>query len=109
MGLIPNIFTGQLDFTGTGGGGGGGPAERYSATFDATTSWSGPSGGNYSMVISQATHTRGTNPNIQVFELVTGNYQQIQPGSIEIDPSGDVTIFVNSSPDLRFAGAVLII
>ncbi len=97
-----------LDFTGTGGGGGGGPAERYVSTFNATTDWGSPSGGSYSITVLQATHTRGTNPNIQVYENNAGIYSLVSV-NVEVNGSGDVTINVNEIPDLRFAGAILII
>lgn len=97
-----------LDFTGAGGGGGGGPAERYVSSFNATTDWGSPSGGNYSITISHATHTRGTNPNIQVFENNAGVFSAVTVG-ISVNGAGDVTISVNEVPDLRFQGAILII
>jgi hypothetical protein len=111
MGIIWNPFnpTG-IDFTGTGGGGGGGgPAERYTSVFNATTSWGSPSDGNYSITITQAVHTRGTNPNVQIYELIAGNYELVNVQSIIVNVSGDVSIQVPSSPDLRFAGLLLVI
>ncbi len=109
MGLVFNPLnpTG-FDFTGSGGGGGGGPAERYVSTFNATTDWGAPSGGNYNITILQATHARGTNPNVQVFEDNAGVFSVVGV-QIDVNGSGDVTIRVNEVPDLRFQGAILIV
>lgn len=96
-----------FDFTGAVGGGSG-PAVRYVTTFDATTSWGAPSGGNYSIVITQATHTRGTNPNVQVYEKIGADYFQLQT-QVKIDAAGDITLSVNETPDLRFEGAILVL
>lgn len=110
MGIIFNAFTGNLDFTGTsGGGGGGGTADRFVETFNNTTDWSGPSSGLFSLIVTAATHTKGTNPNVQVYELVSGNYELVQPNSIVINVSGDVTITALETPDTRFNGLILII
>lgn len=95
-----------LDFTGAGGS--GGPAGRYISSFNATTDWGSPSGGNYSITITNATHARGVNPNIQVFENIAGVFSQVGV-EINVNGSGDVTIKVNQVPDLRFAGVILII
>lgn len=109
MGVIFNPFIGNLDFTGTGGGGGGGTADRYIENFNDTTDWSGPSSGLYSLVVTAATHTKGTNPNVQVYELVSGSYEQVQPNSIVINMSGDITITALETPDTRFTGLILVI
>ncbi len=109
MGLTYNIFTGQLDFTGSSGGGGGGAADRFVDTFNNTTDWSGPTSGLYTITVTAATHTKGTNPNVQVYELVSGNYEQVQPNSIVINISGDVIISALETPDTRFNGLILII
>lgn len=111
MGIKLNPFTGQLDIVGTGGGGGGGggPAERFINTFNATTSWGSPSGGFYIISIAAATHGRGANPNVQVYELIGADYEQVALSSIRISASGTVSLVVPESPDARFAGLVLII
>ena len=44
------------------------PSERYCETFDATTSWGAAVGGYYTIVVPQATHTRGVNPTVDTFE-----------------------------------------
>ena len=106
MGIKLDIFPGVFDFTGSSSG--SSPAIRTASTNNATVDWSGPSGGEYSITILQATHLKGTSPNIEVFELTAGVYYQVSP-SVEVDASGNVTVRVTASPDLRFAGKILII
>lgn len=106
MGIRINPFTGFFDLTGSGGA--GSPASRSITSNNATTDWAGPSGGEYSITILAATHGKGTSPSVQVFELVTGIYNQVNP-SINVNGSGDVIVSVTSSPDNRFAGKILII
>lgn len=99
-----------LDFTGSGGSGpSSGPAERFVDTFNNTTDWSGPSSGLYSLVVTAAAHVKGNNPNVQVYELVSGSYEQVQPNSIVINMSGDITITALETPDTRFTGLILVI
>lgn len=110
MGFIVNPTTGQLDFVGTGGGGGSpGPAQRYTQTFDSTTSWGSPAAGEYSLLVAAATHGRGSNPTIQIFESVLGNLDKVEPNSITVDNVGNVTITTLENPDTRFSGLIVII
>jgi S1-C subfamily serine protease len=109
MGVIWNPFNPiGIDFTGSGGGAAG-PALRYVQTFNATTNWGTPSGGVYRITVLQTTHLKGINPNVQIYELVAGNYELVNVQSLIVNPSGDVSIEVPSSPDLRFIGIILII
>jgi hypothetical protein len=87
----------------SGGGGGGTP---YTQTFTAG-SFSGPSGGEYSITTLQSTHDKGTSPIVQVYEKIGSNFFEINV-SIEVNPSGDVIIAVNEVPDLRFEGKIVI-
>jgi hypothetical protein len=87
----------------SGGGGGGTP---YTQTFTAG-SFSGPSGGEYSITTLQSTHDKGTSPIVQVYEKIGSNFFEISV-SIEVNPSGDVIIAVNEVPDLRFEGKIVI-
>jgi hypothetical protein len=100
-----NPFTGNFDYVETGGSGG---LPNFEQTFNATTDWGSPSAGYYTITIPAATHLRGANPVIQVFELVGSDYDVI-----------DTTIFIDSltnaisikslqSPDSRFAGKIII-
>lgn len=108
MGITWNPFNpGGIDFTGSGGGGGG-PAERFVQTFDGGADWGSPSGGVYSITVPAATHALGTNPNVQVYELIGGVYNLVNI-SINVTAAGAVTISVVQTPDLRFPGLILII
>jgi len=108
MGIKLNPFTGFFDLSGTSSGGGSGPAERSSTTHNALLDWGSPSGGEYTITITAGTHGKGTSPNVQSFELVSGNYVNVFPNII-INNSGDVSIKVLETPDLRFTGKILII
>ncbi len=107
MGIKFDIFTGQLVPTGSGGGGGGGPAQRFVQTFNNTTDWTSAAP-DYTRTITAAAHGEGINPNVQIYELIAGNYEQVFP-NITINASGDITLKVSLSPDTRFTGLILIL
>lgn len=109
MGIIINPFSGDLDFTGAAGASPSGPAERYTETFDATTDWGSASGGLYTINILVATHGKGINPNVLVFEDVSGNFEKVEPNQTIIDASGNISITTLETPDTRFAGKILVI
>lgn len=97
-----------LDLTGTsGGGGGGGLADRYFSTFNNTTDWTLASP-DYTRTILAATHGKGLNPNVQVYEQNGADYDMVNI-LIKVNASGDVTMFVSETPDSRFNGLILII
>lgn len=108
MGLVFNPLSGQWDIKGSGGGGGG-PADRFIQTFNATTDWGSPSGGYYTITVLGLTHGLGVDPNVQVYETIAGVDYLLLPDEIRINGSGDIAIRVLQSPDLRFAGKILII
>lgn len=106
--IVFNAFTGNFDYIGTGSGPAPVPSPNYVQTFNATTDWGSPSGGFYTIVIPVATHAKGSNPVIQVFELNGLDYDIV-----------DTTIFIDSitsaisiksldSPDSRFQGKIVI-
>lgn len=82
-------------------------AFRYVDSFNATTDWSGPSGGYYTRTVTKATHSMSANPKVDVREG-TDPYTKVEPDEISIASSGDITIRVTQIPDLRFAGQMLI-
>jgi hypothetical protein len=110
LGITFNPFSpGGLDFIGNSGSSSG-PANRYFAIFNSTTDWTGPSGGFYELSIAQLSHTRGVNPQIQIYELVSGDYVLVNVDQVIVDDiTGDVILKVPSSPDLRFNGKVILI
>ena len=127
-----NPFTGTLDLVDTSGGGGSSytPADPSQWNPDPTTydgaldqladrttkyeqtfiigDWTGPSGGEYSLVIPEATHLKGINPHIFVFEDVAGFFEEVTV-SITVANTGTITLRVLETPDLRFAGKLTII
>ena len=96
-----------FDIVGSGSGGGSGPAERSSTGFTGVT-WTGPSAGEYTLTITAATHGKGINPNVMVYETSGADFIQVFP-SVMINASGDVSLKVSETPDNRFNGKILII
>jgi hypothetical protein len=64
-------------------------------------------GGDYSISYPQATHLKGTNPTVDVFELISGIYSPVDV-PIEINNIGNVTLKIIQTPDIRFDGLVII-
>lgn len=83
-----------------------GVVPKYSQTFIGAD-WAGPSSGNYSITIAAATHLKGTEPLVTVFEKSGSDYEVIIVNTI-INSFGSVTIYVNQTPDLRFIGKIII-
>lgn len=101
--ITSDPVTGTIDFSAVGGGGGG---SNYVGTFNATTDWSGPSAGLYTRTITFATHAK-TNPMVEVFETNGLVFDEVYT-EITMNASYDITIKVTDSPDLRFAGKLII-
>jgi hypothetical protein len=80
-------------------------SSKYNITFNNSTDWTLISG-SYSLTVLKATHNRN-NPTVQVFELVGSDYLQVETG-VNVNSSEDVIITINSVPDLRFTGKILI-
>lgn len=83
------------------------PGGRYALTFD-TTSW-GTVVGGYGISVAASTHGRGINATVQLFELISGVYYVVSADIVAIDSTGNVVIKVPASPDLRFAGKLVIV
>lgn len=84
----------------------GGGSSITSDTFNATSDWTGPSGGFYSFAF---THSLGTN-NISVTVWdETSTPTQVFPDIVEQTNNNTLTIKVPDSPDGRFAGRVTIV
>jgi len=83
------------------------PSERYTSTFDATTSWGAAAGGYYTITVTAATHGRGTNPEVTVLASDSSDWVTVSPDRVKILANGDVQIRVPETPDLRFAGKIL--
>lgn len=77
----------------------------FSASF-TVPSWTLDSG-VYKYNIPAATHGRGASPILQVYQENGLNFDEVLTG-VEMTPAGNITLTVSSSPDLRFAGKIII-
>jgi hypothetical protein len=102
MGIGLNVFTGQLQFVG------GASKPTSQANITALGDWGSPVSGQYSLTILASTHGMGPNPIVEVLEDMTTHFEVVIPDMIKINASGDVTVVVPETPDLRFLGKVLI-
>ena len=84
-----------------------GTASKYQQNF-VVGDWVGPTMGEYTLTIAQATHLKGINPHIAVFENVSGQFEKVYV-STTVSNTGTITLAVLESPDLRFAGKLTII
>ena len=85
--------------------GGAAAATRYVKTYNATSDWGAAGGGLYTIAVTEATHGRGVNPNIQFYENVgSGVLHEVTPQDSILQTTGNHTFTVPDSPDLRFAG-----
>lgn len=62
---------------------------------------------HYELTIPEATHGIGVDPEIQVFEL-SGLVFDLVDLEVEVNSSGDIILNVSQTPDLRFAGKIVI-
>jgi hypothetical protein len=85
-------------------------ATRYSNTFNATTDWGSASGGYYTITVVQTTHTRGSHPSVQLYIGDGGTgFNVVEPDETNVEANGDVSFQVPDSPDLRFAGKIVLV
>lgn len=82
--------------------------EKYELSFNATGDWTDETT-FYSISVSAVTHIRGFNPTVQIFELVSGNYELVTVDKLRISSTGNIKFSVPSTPDLRFEGKIIII
>ena len=108
MGILINPITGNLDFTGSGGGGGGPVSQTPNYVHSFTSAnFTGPGGGFYTLSLAAATHGKGTNPVVQIYETNGANFEQVF-AFCQIDGSGNITMKVTASPDSRFSGKLIV-
>jgi len=84
-------------------------ATRYASTFDAGASWGAAAGGYYTITITQATHTRGVDPMIQIYETSAGDDFLVEVDQLKVSAAGDAAFRVTEDPDLRFAGKIILV
>lgn len=105
MALKLNPITGKLDLVGDGNSS---QSPNFQATFNNSTDWGVASGGHYSISIGAATHGKGINPIVQVYELNGAAYEIVTVAvSVEV-LTGNVVIGVVDTPDSRFEGKIII-
>ena len=85
------------------------PADRYSTTFDATTSWGAPAGGYYTITVTAATHLLGTIVKPTLYIVDGSDYDEIHADQCKVLANGDVKFRVTQTPDGRFAGRIEIL
>jgi len=95
-------LTNTIDFIALGGGGGAVP---FVVPF-LIADW-GVGTGTYDILSLESVHNKGTDATIQVFEDVLGIFEEVET-IIEVNGTGDITIKVSQSPDLRFNGKLII-
>jgi hypothetical protein len=69
-------------------------------------SWSAGAGFYY-IDILETTHGKGTNPTVHAYQTVGSDYEEVVVG-ITIALNGNIRLIVNSTPDARFQGKVVI-
>ena len=104
MSLKFNPITGQFDLVGNGSTA---QSPNYEQTF-VVADFSGPFSNHYQIIIAAATHGKGLNPIIQVFELVGSEYEVVTTAVSVNTTTGDVKVGVLATPDARFNGKVII-
>jgi hypothetical protein len=79
----------------------------YVYPHDATTSWSGPTGGYYYLTVTALFHGQGLLPMVNCYETSGSICKEVIPDSVEINSStGEVKVYVPDTPDLRYAGKI---
>lgn len=78
---------------------------NYSEVFNNTTDWT-LDVDSYFITVTKAIHKKD-NPIVQTLELSGLDYVEVTTG-VRVDASENVIITVNSTPDLRFEGKLII-
>lgn len=105
MGITFNPLSGEFDYTGAGLT----VIPKYTQAFNSTTDWGVASGGFYYITVLAATHGAPSIAEVTVFETSGTDVIKIEVDEVKVDTTNNVTIRVPSSPDLRFAGKILIL
>lgn len=83
-----------------------GTAVRHIESFN-TTNWT-LSGSDYVITIPATTHGKGVTPTVVIYYDNTITFEEVVV-PVTIDSTGEVKIYVSSSPDNRFTGKAVII
>jgi hypothetical protein len=103
-----NPFTSNFDYYVSGGGPAPTQTPNYVETFNATTDWGSPVGGYYTITIPLVTHSKGSNPVIQIFELVGTDYDVVDTTLFIDSLTGAISFKALETPDSRFQGKIVI-
>jgi hypothetical protein len=90
-------------------GGSGSPSIPFEQTFNATTDWGVASGGYFTISITEASHGKGPSPIVSILEVNGLNFDKVEVDLITLTPTGNISFRVPETPDLRFAGKIIII
>lgn len=75
----------------------------YEFIFNNTTDWAGPTNELFTYTIPNTAHNKSSKVQVQVYELILGEFEQVRPDRIAISTIGDV--YIRSSE--KFAGKVI--
>lgn len=64
-------------------------------------------GAEYKIDISEAVHLKGIHPTVTVYEDESGQFLEVMP-TVLVSNAGVVSVRVQSTPDLRFVGKIII-
>jgi len=78
----------------------------YVKTFNATSDWTGPSGGYYSMTVLASAHGKGTTPTSEVYIVNGSDFDETTAEAKKVNATGDIVLKVPD--DLRFAGRLIV-
>ncbi len=84
------------------------PADRFSISFNATTSWT-DAGTIFTYTVLASTHGKGTTPAYVIQELSGTDYKDVICQDVTVNSSGDITLSVAKTPDCRFAGRIIVL
>jgi len=85
------------------------PLPPYEFQFNTTTDWT-PNGGDWDMFIPAGMHGLGTSVRFTaIYESIAGDWVEVEVQETTINQgNGDVTFTVSGTPDLRFAGKLVL-
>jgi hypothetical protein len=81
---------------------------RYTEGFNNTTDWGAAVGGYYSITVTQAIHGIASNPQVELWETSGADKVFVLADEVKVLANGDVVFRVTESPEMRFAGNVVI-
>ena len=78
-----------------------------------TSTWGSASGGEYTQIITAASHNSGATPEYTVYETVTDGFDKVDGidsfVSSKSGEVGNIHLIINETPDERFAGRIVVL